>query len=71
MPSPDERLRDLVAPLPDGCRALLAAVDRQRLRGGGRVTVRFEVGATGRLRCIVVEAEFTERGVDLGCGGAT
>ncbi len=69
-PTPDERVRERLAPLPDGCRALLAALDRAQLRGGGPVTVRLEVGATGRLRRIVVEAEFTERGVDLS-GGAT
>ena len=70
-PSPDERLRERLAHLPDACRTLLAALERARLRGGGEVTARFEVSGTGRIGGIVVEARFTEHGVDLGCGGAT
>ena len=69
-PSPDERLRERLAHLPDACRALLAALERAQLRGGGPVVVRLDVGGTGRIRGVVVETEFTEHGVDL-CGDAT
>jgi hypothetical protein len=68
--TPDERLRARLAHLPDACRALLAALERAQIRGGGPVTVRFEVTATGRIAGVVVEAWFAERGVDLS-GGAT
>lgn len=46
-PSPDERLRELLAPLPDLCRAIVAAVERQQRRGGGEVPVTFHVGPGG------------------------
>ncbi|MGE5747305.1 MAG: hypothetical protein ACM33U_08590 [Solirubrobacterales bacterium] len=54
-PSPDERLRERLAHLPDACRALLAALDRAKLRGGGPVPVRLEVDGIGRVRCLEVE----------------
>lgn len=46
-PSPDERLRELLAPLPDLCRAIVAAVERQQRRGGGEVPVVLRIGPGG------------------------
>ncbi len=61
MPTPDERLRERLAHLPDACRALLAELDRAKFRGGAPVTVRFVVGGTGRITGLVIETEFPER----------
>jgi hypothetical protein len=60
-PTPDERLRERLAHLPDACRALLAALDRQQLRGGGAVDVRLEVGATGGVVAVVLETRYEGR----------
>lgn len=46
-PSPDERLAARLAHLPDACRAVLAAIDRQASRGGGDVRVTLHVGRGG------------------------
>jgi hypothetical protein len=54
MPSPDERLRERLAHLPDACRAILAAIDRARLRGEREVPIRFEVDRHGRIRRVIV-----------------
>ncbi len=49
-PSPDERLRELLSPLPDLCRDIVAALERARLRGGGEVSVTLRVEPDGQLR---------------------
>ena len=46
-PSPDARLAEVLAPLPDLCRAILAAVERQQRKGGGEVPVLLIVGPEG------------------------
>jgi len=46
-PGPDERLREVMAALPDLCRAIVAAVERQQRRGGGVVPVVLHVGPGG------------------------
>ena len=74
-PGPDERLRKRLAPLPDGCRAIDATLDRAefRARRTGRnvwVTVQIEVGPTG-IEAIEASERFERRGVESGCGGAT
>ena len=48
-PSPDERLREHLAQLPDLCRAILAALERAQRRGGGEVPVLLVVGPDGLL----------------------
>ena len=48
-PSPASRLADRLDAIPDACRDILAALDRQAARGGGRVTITFDVGPDGRL----------------------
>lgn len=46
---PDERLRERLAHLPDACRAILAALDRQAARGGGEVMLRLDVTRGGEI----------------------
>ena len=48
-PTPDERLREVMAQLPDLCRAIVAAVERAERRGGGEVPVLLIVGPDGLL----------------------
>ncbi len=74
-PTPDERLRERLAPLPDGCRAIDAALDRAeaRARNTGRtvrVVVQIEVGPSG-IEAVEASERFERRGVESGCGGAT
>jgi hypothetical protein len=47
IPGPDERLRELLSPLPDLCRAIVAAVERQQRLGGGEVPILLQVGPQG------------------------
>ena len=47
IPGPDERLREVMSPLPDLCRAIVAAVDRAQRKGGGEVPVVLIVGPDG------------------------
>ena len=47
LPSPDERLREHLAQLPDLCRAIVAAVERAQRKGGGEVPVTLLVGPDG------------------------
>ncbi len=60
-PSPDERLRERLAHLPDACRALLAALERQAARGGGEVTARFHVTRDGALEAVELPARYERR----------
>lgn len=46
-PGPDERLREVMAALPDLCRAIVAAVERAQRRGGGEVPVLLIVASEG------------------------
>lgn len=46
-PSPDARLAEVLAALPDLCRAIVAAVERAQRRGGGEVPVLLIVGPNG------------------------
>lgn len=57
-PGPDERLRERLAHLPDACRALLAALDRQASRGGGEVPARFIVGTDGEIERVEIAAVY-------------
>ncbi len=59
-PSPDERLRQRLAHLPDACRALLAALERQAARGGGDVEVAFEVTMDGEIEGLRVTTRFAK-----------
>jgi len=68
IPSPDERLRERLAHLPDACRALLAAMERQAARGGGEVTLRLHVARDGELERIELGTVYERR---MGSGGAT
>jgi hypothetical protein len=57
MKSPDERLRERLAHLPDACRALLAALDRESARGGGEVELRLVVSGSGEIvRAVLLHA---------------
>jgi hypothetical protein len=67
-PTPDERLRERLATLPDGCRALLEAIERQQVRGGGEVIARFVVRPDGEL-LLGIEVLYGRR--IESCGGAT
>jgi hypothetical protein len=51
-PTPTDRLADLLAHLPDGCRAILAAVERAGARGGGDVLIRLEIGKAGEVEAL-------------------
>ena len=68
IPGPDERLRERLATLPDACRFLLAALDREAARGGGEVQVRLSVGRDGQLYRLECATVFERR---IGAGGAT
>lgn len=57
-PSPDERLRERLAHLPDACRALLAAVERQAARGGGEVQVRLHIARDGEIEAVELPARY-------------
>jgi hypothetical protein len=57
-PSPDERLRERLAHLPDACRALLAAMERQAARGGGEVTLRLHVTRDGEIESVELPARY-------------
>jgi hypothetical protein len=46
-PPPDERLREVLAALPDLCRAIVAAVERAQRKGGDEVRVLLRVGPDG------------------------
>ena len=61
MQSPEERLRDRLAHVPDACRALLAAMDRQAGRGGGEVQVRLHVGRDGQLEAVELATVYERR----------
>lgn len=58
-PSPADRLADRLAHLPDGCRAILAAVERAGARGGGDVLVRLEVGKAGEVDAVELPHRYT------------
>jgi len=60
-PSPDERLRERLAHLPDACRALLAAVERRASQGGGDVAVVLHVGRDGELWGLSVPVQYERR----------
>lgn len=47
IPGPDERLREVMSVLPDLCRAIVAAVERAKRKGGGEVPVTLIVGPDG------------------------
>jgi len=61
IPSPDERLRERLAHLPDACRALLAAVDRRASHGGGDVHVTLHVTREGEVWSISVPVWYERR----------
>jgi len=69
-PTASERLLRRLAVLPDACRAIEAAIDRARIRGGGEVLVRLHVGREGELEAVEVPARFERRGIES-MGGAT
>lgn len=58
IPGPDERLRERLAHLPDACRALLAALDRQAARGGGDVAVHIHVEESGVVGAVTVPTRY-------------
>jgi hypothetical protein len=60
-PSPDERLRERLAHLPDACRALLAAVDRRAEQGGGDVAVVLHVNREGDVWGLSVPVQYKRR----------
>lgn len=60
LPSPTDRLAKYLEHLPDACRAVLAALDRARARGGGEVTIRLEVGRDG-VDAIELPARYQRR----------
>ena len=66
MPSPSERLASRLEHLPDACRALLAALERAQLRGGGEVEITFVVGASGHVKGLVVPVRYERRSEDGG-----
>lgn len=68
MPTPAERLAERLEAIPDACRSILAALDRQAAKGGGRVTLALDVGGDGRLRGIELEVRFEPGGAVLGAG---
>lgn len=57
-PSPDERLRERLAHLPRGCRAILTALEQQAARGGGDVKVVLHVGLAGELDAIEIVTRY-------------
>lgn len=65
-PSPAVRLTERLESIPDACRSILAGLDRQAARGGGRVTLALDVGADGTLRAVELEVRFERGGVVLG-----
>jgi hypothetical protein len=65
-PAPSSRLTDRLDAIPDACRSILAALDRQACRGGGPVTLTLDVGPDGALRGIEVTARFEPR-LDKAC----
>lgn len=60
-PGPDERLRQRLAHLPDACRALVAALERQATRGGGDIVVRLQVGREGDVETVEVATVYERR----------
>lgn len=60
-PTPDERLRERLAHLPDACRALLAALDRRATRGGGDVAVILHVTDEGEVWGLSVPVQYERR----------
>lgn len=70
IPAPDERLRARLAHLPDACRDLLAALDRQAARGGGEVMLRLDVTPSGEVWRLELPHVYVRRAVESG-GGAT
>ena len=69
-PTPSARLAERLAHLPDACRALLAALERQAARGGGEVELRLVVSSCGEVVRVEVPLVFERRGIDS-CGGTT
>ena len=67
LPSPDERLREHLAQLPDLCRAIVAALERAQRKGGGDVPILLVVGPDG-LQEGRVAMSYERR---IGTGGAT
>ena len=63
VPTPSERLASRLEHLPDACRALLAALERAQLRGGGDVAVTFVVGAAGQV-AVEVPVRYERRSED-------
>ena len=60
-PSPDERLRERLAHLPDACRALLAAMDRRAEDGGGDVPIVLHVTREGEVWSLSVPVRYKRR----------
>lgn len=61
IPSPQDRLRDRLAHMPRACRDLLAAMDRQAARGGGRVQVWLQVDGAGQLEAVELVTRYERR----------
>ena len=57
-PTAPERLLHRLAVLPDACRAIEAAIDRARIRGGGEIPLRFVVTAEGEIDRIEIAAVY-------------
>lgn len=60
-PTPAERLRERLEHLPDGCRALVAAIERVGLSGGGAVAVVLYVADDGHVRAVEVPVRYERR----------
>ena len=62
IPTIADRLAERLEHLPDACRALLAALDRAKVRGGGDVVVRIEVGVGGEVDAVELPVRYVRRG---------
>lgn len=60
-PGPDARLLAHLAHLPDACRAILSALERQAARGGGEVVARLQVTQQGEVEAVEVSARYGRR----------
>ncbi len=60
-PRPTARLVERLRHVEDGVRALLAALDRAALRGGGPVVVTLEAGPCGEVLAVEVAARYERR----------
>ena len=63
-PTPSDRVAARLEHIPDGCRALLAALDRAATRGGGDVLVRLEVSPDGEVTAVELPHRYSRQALD-------